>query len=77
MAEKLLQIQSLQKRCEEKEQEIREEERNIRDKLREERENKETSQQNHLQSKLLWREKVANAQKKLKTTLVGDTDKKE
>ena len=43
MAEKLLQIQSLQKRCEEKEQEIREEERNIRDKLREERENKEQS----------------------------------
>lgn len=75
MAEKLLLIQSLQKRCEEKDQEIREEERNIRDKLREERENREISHQTHVAQKQHMKEKLMVAQKKLQKALVNDTGK--
>lgn len=76
-AEKLLQIASLEKRCQEKEQEIYEEERNIREKLMEERELIASGTEQHTTQKALFREKMLSVQKKLKEALVREPAKSE
>jgi dynein light intermediate chain len=76
-AEKLLQIASLEKRCQEKEMEIYEEERAIRDKLREEREQKEKSLEAHNAQRADMKVKMAAAQKKLRDALVKEPSKTE
>lgn len=53
-AEKFLQIASLEKRCQEKEQEIYEEERNIREKLRVERDDIERNREHFEAEKKMY-----------------------